>query len=76
MQCTGLTDKNGKLIYEGDIVKLANGSINGSVFETKHKVIWDINGWNIPKWTQTDKPDFSHYIKVIGNIYENPELLK
>lgn len=74
MQCTGLKDKNGTLIYEGDIVKVGNGSVNGSVIETIREVKWVINTWNIPVWV-VDKPNFSHYVEVIGNIYENKELL-
>ena len=75
MQCTGLKDKNGKLIYEGDIIKIGNGSVNGSVIETTREVKWIINTWNVPIWV-VDKPNFSHYVEVIGNIYENTELLE
>lgn len=57
MQFTGLTDKNGKEIYEGDLVTDINNKIR--------KVRWVDNGWNL----------LGKY-KVIGNIYENPELLK
>ena len=74
LQCTGLKDKNGKLIYEGDIIKIGNGSVNGFVIETTREVKWTINTWNVPVWV-VDKPNFSHYVEVIGNIYENKELL-
>jgi len=74
-QSTGLVDMNGKLIFEGDVVKLGNGSINGSVRKQIFEVKWEINKFNIPNWI-VEKPSFSHYIEKIGNIYENSYLIK
>ena len=71
MQFTGLKDKNGQEIYEGDIVK-----IDGMV----GKVFWD-KEWTQFKcqWTPHQFFSLMTYPKnreVIGNIYENKELLK
>lgn len=74
MQFTGLTDKNGKEIYEGDI--LGGDSISGGyrVFWNDAKAAWDVQGGSgyLTGWITT----WNLGIEVIGNIYENPELLK
>jgi uncharacterized phage protein (TIGR01671 family) len=73
-QYTGLKDKNGKEIYEGDIVLYG---INEHKYEVKWVVDEEIDafkytGWDITSWY--DKETSEEYT-VIGNIYENPELL-
>lgn len=72
MQFTGLKDKNGKEIYEGDIVKLEQW--NPSIAE----VVFDRGGFCFRfKKDDTYYPDGKYLEEgeVIGNIYENPELL-
>jgi uncharacterized phage protein (TIGR01671 family) len=74
MQFTGLFDKNNKEIYEGDICKFEHRikKICGT-----GRISWEDEGgyWK----AETTLPFLMHTadsIEVIGNIYENPELLK
>ena len=81
-QFTGLTDKNGKKIFEGDIVKEAdvvhNGEIqiHGNVFSVSMRK----GCWVVIPASDTEEWDFLNsylpYLEVIGNIHDNPELLE
>lgn len=83
MQCTGLRDSEGKLIWEGDIVEYVD-----EVREEQVKAIGYITWCGAGLSVEEQKEDtfYCKYegeqyfnwneLKVIGNIYENPELLE
>lgn len=85
MQCTGLKDKNGKLIYEGDILKEAYFDTDKGEFDFSNiKIGYDEKYCSYYQQSigydyKEAFPEFDfkeENIEVIGNIYENPELLK
>lgn len=88
-QYTGLTDKNGRRIFEGDIVRLTDehneiewtavvvfGNPNGEYnWGWQLKAIGKFNGnKDILLWV--DMEESGAYCEIIGNIYDNPELLE
>uniref|UniRef100_A0A6M3JF74 Putative YopX protein n=1 Tax=viral metagenome TaxID=1070528 RepID=A0A6M3JF74_9ZZZZ len=87
MQFTGLRDKNGKEIYEGDILSTSN---NNKLYDLWRacdfgytQIVWDAeySGFRGTKWTPIretggDSVYEVQFIEVIGNVYENRELLK
>lgn len=78
MQFTGLLDKNGKEIYEGDIVKFIDPNSFPEPFtEFTTEVFWcnRFSRFSL-KNTHTDLSFLLDDIEVIGNIHENPALLK
>jgi uncharacterized phage protein (TIGR01671 family) len=66
LQFTGLQDKNGKEIYEGDVIWVRGG--------TRHEVRFTAGRFECSHWDLGGRKAAD--IKIIGNIYENPELLK
>lgn len=76
LQFTGLTDKNGKEIYEGDIVE---GNPIGATFCVTGKIIFLDGAFRVQDANNKNRliyDDFFGKVRVIGNIYEHPEFLE
>lgn len=74
MQSTGLFDKNGKEIFEGDIVRNTH---TGSV----GRVHWCVHNTGFFYYVEKDKKDYTVFrakynLEIIGNTYENKELIQ
>ncbi len=92
MQCTCLKDKNGKLIFEGDViqskselVKIVTGRRTGKIKTENYIIEWEqargrwgrrYNKNNRLELFSMRQELLTEYYTIIGNIYENPELLK
>jgi len=78
MQYTGIKDKNGVEIYEGDVCKYKNSS--PSCPDTIFAISWDNKQARFCETYSTYIGDGSFLcsdkMEIIGNIYQNPELLK
>ena len=75
-QFTGLKDKNSKKIFEGDIIEMNESGGDyclGSVFFYKGSFVVNENA-GIDEFSELGNN--ANYFEVIGNIFENPELLK
>lgn len=78
-QCTGLKDKNGNLIWENDIVRDDNGNIYKAFWQDRYyQFSWIcVKSDKLPIGAKWDFWSIRNYeIEVIGNIFDNPELLE
>ncbi|MDE6801309.1 MAG: hypothetical protein K2J06_00900 [Muribaculaceae bacterium] len=85
-QFTGLTDCNGKEIYEGDIISWIS-AMGRSARRIQGVVVWDQNtmSWSIARDIAITRSYTQHEVsrlagkspvEVIGNIHDNPELIE
>lgn len=81
-QYTGLKDKNGKEIYEGDILREPQNTsykFRGTgevVYESDYGGFAVVGSYHKNQHYELLTCDVAHDCEVIGNIYENPDLLK
>ena len=71
-QCTGLKDKNSRLIWENDIVKINNSKVNMLITFRDFEIICTIPREKYYKHRLEHTTEY----EVVGNVFDNPELLE
>lgn len=78
-QCTGVKDKNGKLVYEGDIVRLTRkrgrgktGTIVYDAYSMRYRVMVNENDYRFTDYAYNPP---NQRLEIIGNIHETPGLM-
>lgn len=77
-QCTGLKDKNGKWIWENDVVRDGHGNLYKAFWQNNYyQFSWICVKSDVLIGSKLDLWDFKSFeIEFIGNIFDNPELLE
>ena len=75
-QYTGMKDKNGSRIWENDIVKIENSMDEGIGNIEFYDGMWYVDGEPSNSLHDITEYDDAGEVEVIGNIFDNPELLK
>jgi uncharacterized phage protein (TIGR01671 family) len=82
-QCTGLKDKHGKLIFEGDIYQEKIHRQNDTIETITYVIKWNGYRYRVNGTSNFDDRGVdsgflmnTHKIEIIGNVHENPELLE
>jgi hypothetical protein len=71
MRCSGLRDKNERLIYENDIVKDITGHLDKIIF---HDGSFQLQSFGDKGYTLDDLRDTHHHLEVVGNTYQSIKL--
>lgn len=72
MQSTGLCDKEGQEIFEGDVVSIDTDEFDLLFIKYESGIYWLMDDEECVEHLS----DYYKYVSIVGNIYENPELLE